>query len=122
MPEGGGALQVQHVGIAGQLRDRDRGRDPVQGGRAVDGMGKHQWPFENWLPDNADDRALLRENAPPALGVPRRCRRRPPRSAHPARPHSREILRELGRADAEIDTLIAGGTVEEHHLAMEVDS
>jgi hypothetical protein len=43
MPEGGGALQVQHVGIAGQLgdrdRDRDRDRDPVQGGRAVDGVG-----------------------------------------------------------------------------------
>ena len=68
MPEGDGALQVQHIGIAGQLgdrdRDRDRDRDPVQGGRAVDGVGKHQRPFENWLPDNADDQVLVPENAP----------------------------------------------------------
>ena len=35
--EGGGALQVQHVGIGGQLGDRVG--DPVQGGRAVDGVG-----------------------------------------------------------------------------------
>jgi len=29
--------------------------------------------------------------------------------------HSREILRELGRTDAEIHRLVVGGTVEEHH-------
>ena len=38
--EGGGALQVQHVRIGGQLGDR--GRDPLQGGRAVDGVGSAQ--------------------------------------------------------------------------------
>jgi len=87
-------------------------------------MGKHQWPFENWLPDNADDRALLRENAPPARRAAKMSET--PATIRAPAPllgqHSREILRELGRADAEIDTLIAGGTVEEHHLAMEVDS
>ena len=36
MPEGGGALQVQHIGIGGQLGDR--GRDPVEGRGAVDGV------------------------------------------------------------------------------------
>ena len=69
MPEGDGALQVQHIGIAGQPATAtaaapDRDRDPVQGGRAVDGVGKHQRPFENWLPDNADDQVLVPENAP----------------------------------------------------------
>ncbi|MGY4648432.1 hypothetical protein [Mycobacterium sp. URHB0021] len=59
-----------------------------------------------------------------ALGVPAKMsERRPPRSAPPLGQHSRGILRELGRTDAEIDTLIAGGTVEEHHLnTKEVDS
>jgi hypothetical protein len=28
-----------------------------------DFWGDHQWPFENWVPDNAEDQELVRENA-----------------------------------------------------------
>jgi len=28
-----------------------------------DFWGEHQWPFENWFPDNAEDQELVRENA-----------------------------------------------------------
>jgi hypothetical protein len=28
-----------------------------------DFWGIHQWPFENWFPDNAEDQKLVRENA-----------------------------------------------------------
>jgi crotonobetainyl-CoA:carnitine CoA-transferase CaiB-like acyl-CoA transferase len=53
-----------------------------------------------------------------ALGVPAKMSETPATIRAPAPllgQHSREILREIGRTDAEIDSLIAGGTIEEHH-------
>jgi crotonobetainyl-CoA:carnitine CoA-transferase CaiB-like acyl-CoA transferase len=60
-----------------------------------------------------------------ALGVPAKMSETPASVRTPAPllgQHSREVLRELGRTDAEIDALVAGGTVEEHHVTMEVGS
>ena len=54
-----------------------------------------------------------------ALGSPVAPSSNHPATIHAPAPllgqHSREILRELGRTNAETDTLIAGGTIEEHH-------
>ena len=71
MPEGGGALQVQHIGIGGQLGDR--GRDPVQGGRAVDGVGAAE--------QRAARLTLLVDEHHPCAGARRgQCRGQPRRA------------------------------------------
>ena len=71
VPEGGGALQVQHVGIGGQLGDR--GRDPLQGGRAVDGVGAAE--------QRAARLALLVDEHHPGAGARRgQCRGQPRRA------------------------------------------
>ena len=71
MPEGGGALQVQHIGIGGQLGDR--GRDPVQGGRAVDGVGAAE--------QRAAGLTLLVDEHHPCAGARRgQCRGQPRRA------------------------------------------
>ena len=69
----GGALQVQHVGIGGQLGDR--GRDPVQGGRAVDGVGGAQ--------QGAAGLTLLVDQHHPGAGARRGQRRGQARRAAP---------------------------------------
>ena len=60
-----------------------------------------------------------------ALGVPAKMSQTPASVRTPAPllgQHSRDVLRELGRADTEIDALVADGTVEEHHMPQEVDN
>lgn len=58
-----------------------------------------------------------------ALGMPAKMSRTPASIRTPAPllgQHTREVLRELGRTDTEIDALVAGGIVEEHPMHQEV--